>query len=276
MVNLAFSVVLLLLVLMSGDVSENPGPDLESISTVTGNTCSLSILHLNIRSIRNKINYIEENFNDFDILCFTETHLGDTVSNDDIYIEGFHLVSYRKDVSPHSSGILVYVSQGLATIRKPELECHLEESLWIENFHRGESILLSTIYRPPNTPVSFWNRLNIVTEKSMEISSNLIIVGDLNEDQLNPRNHYLKDVMTLNNLLNVIVFPTRKTAQSETLLDQIVVHYLMKVFFILVLLMLTTGYLIIPLHTFTSLLHTIMTIHIKEWFGFMIGEIWKN
>ena len=78
---------------MSGDVSENPGPDLESISTVSGNTCSLSILHLNIRSIRNKINYIEENFNDFDILCFTETHL---VSNDDIYIEGFHLAPYRK------------------------------------------------------------------------------------------------------------------------------------------------------------------------------------
>ena len=124
---------------MSGDVSENPGPDLESISTVTGNTCSLSILHLNIRSIRNKINYIEENFNDFDILCFTETHLGDTVSNDDIYIEGFHLVPYSKDVSPHSSGILVYASQELATIRKPELECHLEESLWIEIFHRGES-----------------------------------------------------------------------------------------------------------------------------------------
>lgn len=73
-VNLEFLVVLLLLVLMSGDVSENPGPDLESISTVTGDTCSLSILHLNIRSIRNKIKYIEENFNDFDILCFTETH----------------------------------------------------------------------------------------------------------------------------------------------------------------------------------------------------------
>ena len=46
--NLEFSVVSVLLVLMSGDVSENPGPDLESISTVTGNTCSLSILHLNI------------------------------------------------------------------------------------------------------------------------------------------------------------------------------------------------------------------------------------
>ena len=47
---------------------------------------------------------------------------------------------------------------------------------------------------------------------------------------MNPRNHYLKDVITLNNLLNVIVVPTRKTAQSETLLDPIVVHDSMKVF----------------------------------------------
>ena len=36
--------------------------------------------------------------------------------------------------------------------------------------------------------------------------------------------------MTLNDLFNVIVVPTRKTAQSETLLDPIVVYDSIKVF----------------------------------------------
>ena len=36
---------------------------------------SLSILHSNIRSIRNKFDYLTENILDFDISCFSESHL---------------------------------------------------------------------------------------------------------------------------------------------------------------------------------------------------------
>ena len=36
---------------------------------------SLSILHSNIRSIRNKFDYLTENILDFDILCFSESYL---------------------------------------------------------------------------------------------------------------------------------------------------------------------------------------------------------
>ena len=65
--NLYFKIVLILLLLEAGDIEMNPGPD-------TFNS-SLSILHSNIRSIRNKLDYITENFLDFDILSFTESHL---------------------------------------------------------------------------------------------------------------------------------------------------------------------------------------------------------
>ena len=62
--NLYFKIVLILLLLEAGDIEMNPGPD-----TINS---SLSILHSNIRSIRNKLDYITENFLDFDILSFTE------------------------------------------------------------------------------------------------------------------------------------------------------------------------------------------------------------
>ena len=55
------------LLLESGDKEINPGP--YNINN------SLSILHSNIRSIRNKFHYLTEYFLDFDILCFSESHL---------------------------------------------------------------------------------------------------------------------------------------------------------------------------------------------------------
>ena len=65
--NLDFKLLLLFLILEAGDVEKNPGPNTTEHS--------LSITHSNIRSIRNKFDFITEYFLDFDILCFTETHL---------------------------------------------------------------------------------------------------------------------------------------------------------------------------------------------------------
>lgn len=117
---------------------------------------------------------------------------------------------------------MVYTSIGLSTVRKAELEENLEESLWIEVKHKGESILICNLYRAPNTPVSFWERFNLVLEKALEISKNIIVVGDINEDQLQDRNHHLKDIMYLNSLVNIINEPTTITDNTETLLDPII------------------------------------------------------
>ena len=59
--NLQCFLVILLLLLQAGDIETNPGPD---------NVHELSILHMNIRSIRNKFDFILDNFSDFNILCF--------------------------------------------------------------------------------------------------------------------------------------------------------------------------------------------------------------
>lgn len=184
-IHLECPVVVFLLVILWGDVSENPGPENSNSSSQTCN--SMSIIHLNIRSIRNKLDYNKENFSDFDIFCFIETRLANNVNKDDTCIEGFYLIPYSKDVTAHLSRILVYISNGLITNRKPKLEIYLEEFIWIEIKHKGKSILLSTIYRIPNIHVSF----NLEVEKGMKVS-NIIYVGDLNEDLFNCHNHHLK------------------------------------------------------------------------------------
>ena len=65
-----------MLVLLSGDVEQNPGPDTDG--------SVISTLHCNTRSIRNKLDYIRAIFLDFEILCFTETHLDLTIPTDSL------------------------------------------------------------------------------------------------------------------------------------------------------------------------------------------------
>ena len=91
------------------------------------------------------------------------------------------------------------------------MEVNIDESL------KGESILLCNIYRPPGTPVSFWHRLNVTIEKALGASKRIIIVGDLNEDQLNVQNYHVY------NLVNTIEVSVRVSTTSTTLLGLIIV-----------------------------------------------------
>lgn len=94
-----------MLLLLCGDVEENPGPSNDSANLDSG---CVSIKHLNICSIRNKIDYITDNFPDFDILCFTETHLDVGISDADLFLDANKL--FRRDCTSSSGGLIVYIS----------------------------------------------------------------------------------------------------------------------------------------------------------------------
>ena len=49
--------------------------------------------------------------------------------------EGFNPHPLEKDVSAHSAGLLIYVSEGLLAERLIDLETNLNGSLWIEIKH---------------------------------------------------------------------------------------------------------------------------------------------
>ena len=115
-INSSFlKIVLLLLLLQAGDIERNPGP--------SETPQDLSIAHLNIRSISNKFDYIKDKFLDFDIICFSETHLDNSVSLDSISLDNFN-VPYRKDRRNHSGRLLMYFNSSLAHKRRPDLETY--------------------------------------------------------------------------------------------------------------------------------------------------------
>ncbi len=124
--NLEFSIIVFMITIMSGDVEPNPGPYSEL------DKC-FSVIHLNIRSIRNKIDYIKNNFTDFDVMCFTETHLSDVIPCENITIE--EILSFRKYISNRSGGLLTYISTDLVAKRRTDLEHPTLQSLWTEIKH---------------------------------------------------------------------------------------------------------------------------------------------
>lgn len=130
-----------LLLFLAGDVHPNPGPYQEL------NGC-FSLIHQNIRSIRNKLDYIKDTFIDFDILSFTETHLSHDISDQYLKLDG-HDNMFRKDISSHSGGILTFCRSGLQPRRLQDLEIIMPESLCIQIKDHDKNFVIITIYRPP-------------------------------------------------------------------------------------------------------------------------------
>ena len=139
-----FQIVLILLLLETGDIEMNPGPHI--------NNNSLSILHSNIRSIRNKLDYITENFLDFDILCFTESHLDANITTKSLIMSSKYDIPYRIDRTNHDGGLLMYLSCEIAHKRIIGLETFWNESLWVEikvNKELSHWFILSPTYDRP-------------------------------------------------------------------------------------------------------------------------------
>lgn len=102
---LTFSVFLLwlsFLLLLCGDIHQNPGPDsvnlsadlsMSSSDTYSSLSNHLSIMHLNVQSILPKIDILQSEAQAYDVLVFSESWLKPEVNSDSILIEFFFATS---------------------------------------------------------------------------------------------------------------------------------------------------------------------------------------
>ena len=63
-----------------------------------------------------------------------------------------------------------------------------------------QSILLGVLYSPKSSDANVFAQLDLNIEAALNISKNVIIVGNINEDLLNDSKQYLKDVLLINSL----------------------------------------------------------------------------
>ena len=79
--------------------------------------------------------------------------------------------------------------------------------------------LINLFYSPRTANASVFDSPNKERyKKALDITHNIIILEDMNEDSLNPNMHNLKDVLLLNSLHNIISEPTRQLALLDPLL----------------------------------------------------------
>ena len=215
--NDPFTLYRLILLLIAMDIELNPGPSITDVN-------SLEIFHVNARSIRNKLDYICDITDTFNVLCFSETHLDNSVQSETLILNGYD-VPIRKDRTRNGGGVMVYVSNLLRYKRREDLEDQILETIWTEIKLRSFNILLCCFYRSDfNVSQStFINELQSSIEVALDYTPYVILTGDINIDFINLTNSQLCYFLSLFNLTNVIKEPTRISANSITLIDPMLV-----------------------------------------------------
>ena len=170
------------------------------------------------------MNYISDLSESYQILCFSETHLDDTIDSNSLLIEGFD-TPIRKDRTRNGGGVMIYLSSLLNYKRRPDLEKHRLETIWVEIKLKSQIILICCYYRSDFivSQSTFINELQPFIEQALDYTPNIILLGDINVDFINLSNTQILDCPTLFNLTNVIQEPTRIFGNSSTLIDPIIV-----------------------------------------------------
>jgi hypothetical protein len=140
---------------------------------------SISICNINIKSIRNKINFLQHFVDEFDIIVLTEIHLDNSMENRDIELDSFDKNPQRKDRTNSGGGLLIYSKEDIGICRKRELENDIDETIWVEVHAKGHSFLLCNTYRPEWTDSEYWARLNHAIGLAYQVNENIVISGDL-------------------------------------------------------------------------------------------------
>ena len=195
------------------------------------------ILHLNSRSVLNKLEHLEYivEVTDADIICLCETWLDESTPQNCTLLNGYNLI--RKDRNDkfkekyskgHAGGVAILHKKQIQIEKMNELNDDVEEILWIR-VKAKPSFLLSVIYKP-----SYSDMIKSETEESIletnlgkaaAKSRNLIVVGDFNIDMLTKSkektslNHIFKSY----NMKQLIKKPTRidPVTQNKKTIDHI-------------------------------------------------------
>ena len=113
--------------------------------------------HINITSLPKHIEQLRFYLYDksLDILSIHETRLDGSVDNNAIQLEGYNLA--RKDRSREGGGIAMYFRDHLNVKERTELFPDCIEAVSIEVIKiKPKPILVTTLYRPPNTQIEFF------------------------------------------------------------------------------------------------------------------------
>jgi hypothetical protein len=232
--------------LLSGDVELNPGPctalnsNLNETPTITANSnnipslaadlpSGLKFVSWNIQSLNAHLDQVRLTLNspnEASVIGLSETWLNQNFMNKDIQIDGYRLAARLDRVSDTWGGVAMLVKENTPFDERIDLRHDNLEAIWIEiTYPNSSPILVATIYRPPKSPVLWYEHFIDMCENAYCEGKEMIIMGDINIDFLKPNSipKQWVDIMESYNLTQLIKAPTRVTNSSKTCIDHIYV-----------------------------------------------------
>ena len=210
--------LMVILLLLANDIKLNPGPQYQAPSR------ELTLLHLNVGSLRYKLDAVETETNTCDIVTVSETWLDDGDKNENLLLSGFN-PPIRLDRDGHG-GVAIYVKSDMICKTREDLHVDGLEAIWIEANVDKNTLLVCSMYRPPSSRVAYWRLIDESIKKASDTAHKFVILGDFNSDCINDEyyEHYqLRDIIQRNNLTQLINEPTRITATTARCIDLILI-----------------------------------------------------
>ena len=163
-------------------------------------------------------------------LCIGQLH-PITAYHDLYQPKGYNVIENHRD-SRIGGGVALCIQDHLSVTKRPDISvyCSYIESVFVEidkdQLGSDKNIVIGTIYRPPGHDLdTFILEIEKILDVLHKENKTIYIMGDyninlLNSDTHNPTGSFL-DTMYSNMLYPLITRPTRVTANSATLIDNI-------------------------------------------------------
>ena len=187
----------------------------------------LQIDHLNIQSLRNKLDELRLFCNEYKlhILSLNETWLDENISDDELQLTGYNII--RKDRDSFGGGVAVYIDEHLQ-FNHINMEARPNiEVIWFELIPtKSKKILFGSLYRPPNFDASiFLQEVESIIVNCSKDKSETILLCDFTFDFALPlsgcqqKAKNFLHITRVFNLTQTICECTRITEHSRTLID---------------------------------------------------------
>ena len=187
----------------------------------------MSMACLNINSLFahiDKLRVFMSN-NKVDILCINETKLDSFINDNEVHILNFEIIRRdRRTNGRHGGGICIYIRSNINYKIRHNLQSEILKNLVVEiKKPRSKSILVSTWYRPPDLPTSYFAEFEQMIGSFDAENLEYFLLGDLNVDFTptteSPSKNKVKEILDIYDVEQLINEPTRITATSSTLID---------------------------------------------------------
>ena len=190
----------------------------------------VKIVHINARSLYNKLDEISESFHFCDVIIITETWLNNSIPTSAINIDGFSVLRQdrHQEGTKKGGGICIYMKSEIVydTVQECTVVDNDFEILGCKLKIRDiRPLYVIGVYRPPKgNPTKFIKHLSANLETLDLIRNELYIVGDVNLDYNSEnikKKYKLKQLESKFNFHQLINSHTRITNNTATTLDWI-------------------------------------------------------